>query len=164
MRMPDLRFSLTATVLVLLCVPAAGHHSSAMFDDQSEITLTGEVTRFDYLNPHSWLYMNVTEDDGTVTEWGFELSAPPLLRRAGVSAEYVRPGIWFECVPIPSRTAAGGCCAASSRLAAAGIGTPKVSNRLPPNRRGTLRDIIRGSLLAPARRPAWHRSNGDLDC
>ena len=92
MRMPDLRFSLTATVLVLLCVPAAGHHSSAMFDDQSEITLTGEVTRFDYLNPHSWLYMNVTEDDGTVTEWGFELSAPPLLRRAGVSPNTWRPG------------------------------------------------------------------------
>ena len=92
MRMPDLRFSLTAAVLVLLCVPAVGHHSSAMFDDQSEITLTGEVTRFDYLNPHSWLYMNVTEDDGTVTEWGFELSAPPLLRRAGVSPNTWRPG------------------------------------------------------------------------
>ena len=92
MRMPDLRFPLTAAVLVLLCVPAAGHHSSAMFDDQSELTLTGEVTRFDYLNPHSWLYMNVTEDDGTVTEWGFELSAPPLLRRAGVSPNTWRPG------------------------------------------------------------------------
>ena len=92
MRMPDLRFSLTAAVLVLLSVPAAGHHSSAMFDDQSELTLTGEVTRFDYLNPHSWLYMNVTEDDGTVTEWGFELSAPPLLRRAGVSPNTWRPG------------------------------------------------------------------------
>ncbi len=92
MRMPDLRFSLTAAVLVLLCVPAVGHHSSAMFDDQSELTLTGEVTRFDYLNPHSWLYMNVTEDDGTVTEWGFELSAPPLLRRAGVSPNTWRPG------------------------------------------------------------------------
>ena len=63
-----------------------------MFDDQSELTLTGEVTRFDYLNPHSWLYMNVTEDDGTVTEWGFELSAPPLLRRAGVSPNTWRPG------------------------------------------------------------------------
>ena len=92
MSMLDPRFSLTAAVLVLLWVPAAGHHSSAMFDDQTQLTLTGEVTRFDYLNPHSWLYMNVTGDDGSVTEWGFELSAPPLLRRAGVSPNSWRPG------------------------------------------------------------------------
>lgn len=81
-----------AAVLALLSIPAAGHHSSAMFDDQTLLTLTGEVTRFDYLNPHAWLYMNVTGDDGTVTEWGFELSAPPLLRREGVSPNTWRPG------------------------------------------------------------------------
>ena len=85
------KFFATAA-LALLSIPAAGHHSSAMFDDQTELTLTGEVTRFDYLNPHAWLYMNVTEDDGTVTEWGFELSAPPLLRREGVSPNTWRPG------------------------------------------------------------------------
>ena len=79
-----------ATALVLAASGSAiAHHSSAMFDDQVELTLTGVVTRFDYLNPHSWLYVAVTEEDGTVTEWGFEMSAPPLLRRAGVA-----PSAW----------------------------------------------------------------------
>lgn len=92
MRKSSLLMSLTAAIAALIAAPSAGHHSSAMFDDQSELTLTGVVTRFDYLNPHSWLYMNVTQDDGTVTEWGFELSAPPLLRREGVSPNSWRPG------------------------------------------------------------------------
>ncbi len=92
MRKSSLLLPVTATIATLIAAPATGHHSSAMFDDQTELTLTGVVTRFDYLNPHSWLYMNVTEDDGTVTEWGFELSAPPLLRREGVSPNAWRPG------------------------------------------------------------------------
>ena len=76
----------------LLLTPAMAHHSAAMFDDQVELTLTGVVTRFDYLNPHSWLYVNVANDDGTHTEWGFELDAPPRLRRAGVSPNFWQPG------------------------------------------------------------------------
>jgi hypothetical protein len=71
---------------------ARSHHSAAMFDDQKVLTLEGTVTKFDYLNPHSWLYVNVENDDGTVTEWGFELDAPPRLRRVGVSPTFWRPG------------------------------------------------------------------------
>ncbi len=76
----------------LLLTPAMAHHSAAMFDDQVELTLTGVVTRFDYLNPHSWLYVNVENDDGSQTEWGFELGAPPRLRRSGISPNFWRPG------------------------------------------------------------------------
>ena len=92
MRKFSLLLRVTVAISALIAAPATGHHSSAMFDDQMELTLTGVVTRFDYLNPHSWLYMNVTEDDGSVTEWGFELSAPPLLRREGVSPNSWRRG------------------------------------------------------------------------
>ncbi len=56
------------------------------------LTLEGTVTRFDYLNPHSWLYVNVKGDDGSVTEWGFELDAPPRLRRIGISPTFWQPG------------------------------------------------------------------------
>jgi hypothetical protein len=72
-------------------LPAAAHHSAAMFDDAINMPLQGVVTRFDYLNPHSWLYVNVTNEDGSVTEWGFELDAPPRLRRVGVG-----PNNWVE--------------------------------------------------------------------
>jgi hypothetical protein len=71
---------------------AGAHHSAAMFDDQVVLTLKGTVTKFDYLNPHSWLYVNVENEDGTVTEWGFELDAPPRLRRVGVSPTFWRQG------------------------------------------------------------------------
>ena len=63
-----------------------------MFDDQVVLTLKGTVTKFDYLNPHSWLYVNVENDDGTMTEWGFELDAPPRLRRLGISPNYWQEG------------------------------------------------------------------------
>lgn len=75
-----------------LVAPVSAHHSSAMFDREVELTLTGEVREFAYLNPHSWLYVTVTSEDGTVTEWGFELSSPSLLRREGVSPSFWKVG------------------------------------------------------------------------
>ena len=72
--------------------PAAAHHSAAMFDFEQEVKLRGTVTRFDYVNPHSWLYVEVENDDGSTTEWGFELDAPPRLRRLGVSPRFWEPG------------------------------------------------------------------------
>jgi hypothetical protein len=77
---------------VLAAAPALAHHSAAMFDDQIVLQLEGTVTKFDYINPHSWLYVSVTNDDGTTTEWGFELDAPPRLRRIGVSPNFWQPG------------------------------------------------------------------------
>ena len=83
------------SLIVLLGVtglPVFAHHSAAMFDSDVEVIMTGVVTRFDYLNPHAWLYVDVTSDDGTTTEWGFELSAPPRLRREGISPKHWNPG------------------------------------------------------------------------
>jgi hypothetical protein len=85
--------------VVIGSLPAAAHHSGAMFDPQVVLTLKGTVTRFDYVNPHSWLYINVANDDGTSTEWGFELDAPPRLRRLGIS-----PNFWQEGDPITVKT------------------------------------------------------------
>lgn len=71
---------------------AYAHHSAAMFDRKVTLTLNGTVKRFDYVNPHSWLYVDVSNADGTTTEWGFELDAPPRLRRIGVSPNFWQPG------------------------------------------------------------------------
>ena len=84
--------SLALALLAVAGLPAAAHHSAAMFDDTVVLTLKGTVTRFDYVNPHSWIYVNVDNDDGSVTEWGFELDAPPRLRRIGVSPTYWKEG------------------------------------------------------------------------
>jgi hypothetical protein len=79
-------------IALLPALPALAHHSGAMFEDRITLELTGTVTHFDYVNPHSWLYVNVENEDGTVTEWGFELDAPPRLRRIGISPTFWREG------------------------------------------------------------------------
>jgi len=68
------------------------HHSGGMFDDQKEITVTGVVKEFQYSNPHSWLLVDVTNDDGTVTTWGFEAEGPSTLIRAGIRVNDFSPG------------------------------------------------------------------------
>jgi hypothetical protein len=85
-------FSVLIALGFLVATPSSAHHSAAMFDDQVVLTLTGTVTKFDYVNPHSWLYVDVENDDGSTTEWGFELDAPPRLRRIGISPNFWQTG------------------------------------------------------------------------
>lgn len=92
-----------AGVLALGAGSALAHHSAAMFDDAIEMELTGVVTDFDYLNPHSWLYVEVTDEDGSVTAWGFELDDPSRLRRQGVTPTYWQPGDMVTVITNPLR-------------------------------------------------------------
>lgn len=71
---------------------ALAHHSAVMFDDSKEITLTGVVKEFQYTNPHSWLLVDVTNEDGSVTTWGFEAEGPSTLMRAGIRKSDFSPG------------------------------------------------------------------------
>ena len=68
---------------VALTTPVFAHHSAVIFDDTKEITVTGTVKEFQYTNPHSWLLVDVKNDDGTITTWGFEAEGPSTLTRAG---------------------------------------------------------------------------------
>ena len=65
-------------------LPAWAHHSGTMFDPDREVTFEGVVNEFQYTNPHSWLLVDVTNEDGTVTTWGFETAGPLGLRFAGI--------------------------------------------------------------------------------
>jgi hypothetical protein len=62
-----------------------------MYDDKKEITLTGVVKEFQYTNPHSWLFVAVTNADGSVTNWGFESEGPSTLGRAGIKKSDLPP-------------------------------------------------------------------------
>ena len=70
--------------LTALAAPAFAHHSAVMFDDQKEVTVTGVVKEFQYTNPHSWLLVDVKDEKGNVTTWGFEAEGPSTLTRAGI--------------------------------------------------------------------------------
>jgi hypothetical protein len=87
----------------LLTVPAFAHHSAVMFDDQKEITVSGTVKEFQYTNPHSWLLVDVKNDDGSVTTWGFEAEGPSTLTRAGIRRSDFAPGTAVTITGHPMR-------------------------------------------------------------
>ena len=84
--------SFAAVLLCALALPALAHHSSVMFDDTKEITVSGTVKEFQYTNPHSWLLVDVKGPDGAVTTWGFEAEGPSTLLRAGIRVTDLSPG------------------------------------------------------------------------
>ena len=82
-----------ALVSALLTVTAVeAHHSFTQFDRDTETVKTGKVARWAFNNPHSWLYVNIENDDGTETLWSFEGSAPPSLIGRGITGSTFEPG------------------------------------------------------------------------
>ena len=78
-------------LLALSSLVAEAHHGVAQFDDK-EITLKGVVKEFQFTNPHSWLIVDVTNKDGSVTTWGFEAEGPSVLMRNGIHKSDLTPG------------------------------------------------------------------------
>ena len=73
-----------AAGLLLGAVPVFAHHSfAAEFDVKQPITLKGTVTKVEWTNPHVWIYLDVTDADGTVQHWQCENGAPNALVRMG---------------------------------------------------------------------------------
>lgn len=79
--------------MVWLAVPAVAHHAvGAEYDESQPVTLKGTVTRIEWTNPHSRLYMDVEEPDGTVVNWNLELTARSALVRQGWTSRSVQVG------------------------------------------------------------------------
>jgi len=73
---------------LVFAMPASAHHSvQAEFDIHKSFTITGTIAKVEWINPHSYITVNVKDADGKITRWGFELGGGGVLRRAGLSRE-----------------------------------------------------------------------------
>ena len=71
--------------LALTASTAVAHHSfAAEFDASQPITLTGTLTKMEWVNPHGWIYVDVKSPDGKVQNWAIEAGAPNALLRRGL--------------------------------------------------------------------------------
>jgi hypothetical protein len=80
-------FELTLLAGATLCAaPALAHHSfAAEFDLDQPIQLRGVVTEVEFMNPHSWIHIDVKKDDGTMEKWDIEGGTPNTLFRMGIT-------------------------------------------------------------------------------
>ena len=91
---------LAATVLVaaplailLAAAPAVAHHAfAADFDANQPVTLTGAVSKIEWVNPHSWIHIDVKGSDGKVVTWAIETIGPNALMRRGWKRDTLKIG------------------------------------------------------------------------
>jgi hypothetical protein len=93
-----------SAVFVLLAGSARAHHSFAMFDRNKETTLVGTVEDFQWTNPHSWIELDVTNENGSVDKWSIELNSPNNLARQGWHSNSVKPGDKISVIIWPLRS------------------------------------------------------------
>ncbi len=84
---------LGALLLGTVVQPVSAHHSfAAEFDSNQPVTLKGKITKMEWINPHSWLHIDVQNDDGTTTPWMIEGATPNTLLRRGFTRDAVKAG------------------------------------------------------------------------
>ena len=85
-------FMIGAGLIVAAALPVYAHHAFASeFDSNKPVTLTGAVTKLEWMNPHIWLYLDV-KDAGSVQQWQCEGGAPNTLTRNGWSRDSLKSG------------------------------------------------------------------------
>lgn len=96
----------TVAALLFLAPPLQAHHSvNGQFDSDGRLTLTGTVNRVDWVNPHVYVYLDVTNDDGSVTTWGLETGPTARLRQGGLTQQELagQPGKQVTAIGMPAR-------------------------------------------------------------
>lgn len=82
---------------------AHAHHSTAMFDQNSRVTLTGVLKELQWTNPHAWIQVMAQGPDGSSTEWSIECSSPNTLSRQGWKPSMMKAGDKVSIVANPMK-------------------------------------------------------------
>ena len=83
----------TAAALLGMAAASFAHHAyTAEFDTTKPVRLTGVLAKVEWANPHIWIYLDVKDTDGKVTNWGFSASPPGMLMRRGITRSSLKLG------------------------------------------------------------------------
>jgi hypothetical protein len=106
-------------VLITLAITGqayAHHGTNSQFDQSKSIEVAGVVTEIAFINPHSYVYFDVTDENGETRSWHCELRAATALNRSGWTEEMFTPGTRISITGAPSRMEENGCYIASMTL------------------------------------------------
>jgi uncharacterized protein DUF6152 len=88
-----LSFAVAGVGLLLTVAPAVAHHAfQAEYDDKKPVHLVGKVTEMEWINPHSWIHVDVTMPDGKVVNWMVECGSPNIMLRRGFTKRSLEAG------------------------------------------------------------------------
>jgi DNA/RNA endonuclease YhcR with UshA esterase domain len=101
------------TILLAACLatlapvmPVSAHHSTAMYDMANPVTVTGTVKRFEWTNPHAFIFLDVTDEKGQTVEWEVEMMSLNHLRSYGWMRTTVKAGDRIICTGGRARSGA----------------------------------------------------------
>jgi hypothetical protein len=84
----------------------SAHHSTAMYDSQNPVTVTGTVKKFEWTNPHAFVYLEVKDAQGKVVEWEVEMMSLNHLRAYGWTSRTVKAGEVISATGAPAKSGA----------------------------------------------------------
>jgi hypothetical protein len=132
---------------VALCHGAQAHHGFGTFAMNESVEITGTVTDLAFVNPHSWLYLDVAGEDGEISGFRCEMRSATTLRRSGWTPEMFPNGALVTITGSPDRNDPQACYV-STVIFADGSSIDRYGQRMPP-------------VAAPARPRAARLANGD---
>jgi len=89
--------ALASLGVVIAAAPVWAHHSfAAQFDDKAPVTIKGTLSKMEWLNPHTWIHVDVKEPDGKVVTWAIEGATPNSLLRRGLRQSDFPNGVELE--------------------------------------------------------------------
>ena len=77
---------------LMASAPLFAHHGNSAYDMSKTVPVKATITKFEYSNPHTQVYYDVTDDKGNVEHWVAETTNPAMLNRVGWSKDSLKPG------------------------------------------------------------------------